>query len=331
MPEIRYPMRLVTQRTGLSSHVVRVWERRYGAVVPARTDSNRRLYSEEDVRRLEMMAKLTKVGNSISQIASLPTASLEEMVQELSPEDENVASDTRPPSERTEAAAHDDETRLRDSFLKEAWSAIEDLDTAALRQHLNEASLQLGGSSMIERLMVPLIEMVGEKWDDGSISIAQEHAASAVIKELLILAGHPHSESRGAPNLVVATPAGQLHELGAELVACTARRRGWSVTYLGPSLPADEIAGAVKLKASCAVALSIVYPGDDANLPGDLRRLRELLPDDCSILSGGRCAAAYAPVLDEIGAIQLEELGGLKQWLDQARDKRQLSGLSGAG
>jgi DNA-binding transcriptional MerR regulator/methylmalonyl-CoA mutase cobalamin-binding subunit len=314
----------VTQRTGLSSHVVRVWERRYGAVVPERTDSNRRLYSEEDVHRLKLMALLTKGGNSISQIASLSTAALEGMVRDLPPAEETAASDAPSEFERTEAAGHEKATSLRDSFLEKAWRAIEALDSEALQEHLNEASLQLGGSPMIEHLMVPLIELIGERWDDGSISVAQEHAASAVIKEVLLLSGRPHSESRGAPNILVATPAGQLHELGAALVACTARRRGWSVTYLGPSLPADEIAGAARLKGSSAVALSIVYPGDDSHLPGDLKRLRELLPEDCAILTGGRRAAAYAPVLDEIGAVQLTQLGGLKQWLDQTREERQL-------
>jgi DNA-binding transcriptional MerR regulator/methylmalonyl-CoA mutase cobalamin-binding subunit len=321
-------MRMVTQRTGLSSHVVRVWERRYGAVVPERTDSNRRLYSEEDVRRLGLMAKLTKGGNSISQIASLPTASLEKMVRELPPEDASVVSDATADSERAGSAGRNDDAGPLETYLKAALRSIQDLDSAALHEIFNQASLQLGGSSMIEKLMVPLIEMIGEKWDDGSISVAQEHAASAVIKEILLLAGRPHSESRGAPNLLVATPAGQLHELGAMLVACTARRRGWSVTYLGPSLPADEIAAAAKLKESSAVALSIVYPGDDAELPGDLKRLRELLSDECAILAGGRCAGAYAPVLEEIGAVQLAELDGFKQWLDQAREGRQLSSVT---
>ena len=276
------------------------------------------------------MAALTKGGNNISQIAPLSTASLEEMVRELPPEEGTAADNALADAGRSDGAGHEEIVSTRDSLVEKSWQAIEAIDSEALHQYLNDAALELGGSSMIEHLMVPLIEMIGERWDDGGISAAQEHAASAVIKEVLLRAGRPHSESRGAPNIVVATPAGQLHELGAALVACTARRRGWSVTYLGPSLPADEIAVAAKLKGSAAVALSIVYPGDDHHLPGDLKRLRELLPDDCSILAGGRRAEAYAPVLDEIGAFRLTQLGGLKQWLDQAREERQLGSSAGA-
>ena len=80
--------------------------------------------------------------------------------------------------------------------------------------------------------------------------------------------------------LVVATPAGQIHELGALLVGAAAANLGWHVTYLGASLPAAEIAGAARQNRARAVALSLVYPEDDPRLEGELTRLRESLPPE---------------------------------------------------
>ena len=172
---------------------------------------------------------------------------------------------------------------------------------------------------------MPLTVKIGAAWDSGEISVAQERVASTVIEEVLVIAGRPHSETSGAPSLLVATPVGQLHELGVALVACTARRRGWNVTTLGASIPADEIVHAAKLRKSCAVALSIVYPSDDPALGAELKRLRRLLDDDCEILVGGRASQAYAPALDDIGACQFAGLGELKDWLDAKRKGRQLA------
>ena len=320
MSEIRYPMKMVTQRTGLSAHVLRVWERRYEAVNPDRTGSNRRLYSEEEVRRLEMMAKLTRSGHSIGQVAKLETAALQEMVAELSSEDPNGSNGSGGEGfDETSRSGMD----LVSGFIDRAWKAVGELDSAGLEKVFEDATQRIGGSSMIENVIVPLTVKIGEGWDTGEISVAQERAASTVIQEILLIAGRPHSETSGAPNLLVATPVGQLHELGASLVVCMARRRGWEVTYLGPSIPADEIAHAAKLKGSCGVALSIVYPSDDPGLQDELKRLRRLLDDECEIIVGGRAAAAYSPAHESIGARQIFELGELKDWLDNKRKERE--------
>ncbi|MGI9240647.1 MAG: MerR family transcriptional regulator [Verrucomicrobiales bacterium] len=304
-------MKMVSQRTGLSAHVLRVWERRYEAVTPDRTGTNRRLYSEEEVRRLELMAILTRSGHSIGQIAQQETEVLEEMVKEL-PE---TTSEVDPQSGSKHTSI--------DAFYAEAWEAVKNLDGVELESVLDRVTREFGGSSMIEKVIVPLVGQIGARWDDGEISVAQERVASTVIQEVLLLAGRPHSETRGAPDLVVATPAGQLHELGAALVVCIARRRGWQVTYLGASIPAEEIAHTASVKKSPAVALSIVYPSDDPALGAELLRLRRLLQEECAILAGGRASAAYQPALEEIGAKQFAQLDDLKSWLDDERKKRQ--------
>jgi len=122
-----------------------------------------------------------------------------------------------------------------------------------------------------------------------------------------------------APVLIVATPAGQVHELGALLVAATAVHCGWRVTYLGASLPAAEIAGAAQLSRARAVALSLVYPEDDPQLEGELVRLREALPPQTALLVGGRAMSAYPKALDKTDAVMIDTLVQLGSILDDLR------------
>ena len=300
-----YPMKLVSQRTGLSPHVLRVWERRYGAVTPDRSDSNRRLYGDEEVQRLELMAALTRGGHSIGQIASLPLQELESLASSLDPQTEEV--DSRVSSTPEEA------------FMEQAWKFVTELDLQKLRGVLESATVAMGISVMTERLIVPLIERIGQGWELGEISVAEEHAASEVIKEILLMASRPYAAIMGAPILIVATPSGQLHELGGMLVACTARRQGWEVLYMGASLPAEEIVRAAIRSKARAIGLSIVYPADDPELPEELLKLRRLLPDDVALLIGGRAAPGYQKAIDEIGVTLIKNLAGVRSALDALR------------
>jgi methylmalonyl-CoA mutase cobalamin-binding subunit len=206
-----------------------------------------------------------------------------------------------------------------------AWSHVVALEPLKLRSLLDEAGVSLGINGVLEQVMVPLVGRIGTGWESGEISVAEEHAASAVIREVLFLSSRPFAESAGAPGLVVATPSGQLHELGAAMVSSMARRLGWHVTYLGASLPAGEITRAAVRSKAIAVALSIVYPGDDPQMADELRRLRRLLPDGLPILIGGRAAPSYQAAIGEIGATHLTDFSSFKTELDKLREERALS------
>ena len=119
--------------------------------------------------------------------------------------------------------------------------------------------------------------------------------------------------------LVVATPVGQLHELGALLAGAAAANLGWHVTYLGASLPAAEIAGAARQSRARAVALSLIYPEDDPRLPGELTALRQALPPETALIVGGRAMAAYRKLLTGLGAVLVEDLKELGLALDRLR------------
>jgi DNA-binding transcriptional MerR regulator/methylmalonyl-CoA mutase cobalamin-binding subunit len=300
----------VVQRTGLSAHVIRVWEKRYRAVQPARTATNRRQYSDEEIERLTLLRDLTREGQSIGYVAKLPTEQLRQLV-------------TGPGASLLDTPrARGDGFTLIDSSassLDAALVAVRSMDARALDGALKRAAVALGTQGMLQRVAAPLAQTLGELWREGGITSAHEHFATAVLRTHLAQTTAAFAPSGTEPVLIVATPSGQLHEIGALLVSGVAANLAWRVVYLGASLPAVEITGAAIQSRAKAVALSLVFPDDDAGLESELTRLRELLPPAVSLVVGGRATPAYRRVLERIGAFQVSDLQAFGALLDQLR------------
>lgn len=283
-----HPIQVAAARTGLTQHAIRAWERRYGAVTPRRTPTNRRLYSDDDVLRLRLLHRVTQAGWSVGQVAHLPTDELGLLLKES----EDARGQT-PPSADSPAPGH---------YLAQALRSIKSLDGGALETLLYRAEADLGTSSTVDVVIAPLIHEVGEGWREGSLRIAHEHLASSAIHTYLSNVRLERKIPTGAPSLVCATPAGQWHELGALMAAAVAAMEGWHVTYLGPNLPTEEIVTAARTVQARIVALSIAYPSDDPMMLPALRKLRKTLPAETAVVAGGRAAMDYEAALREIGA-----------------------------
>lgn len=310
MPEAHQGIKVVARRTGLTAHVIRIWEKRYGAVEPMRTETNRRLYSNEQVERLILLRDITQNGHSIGNVANIPTDQLRELSKESHPGNGH----SLPPQAATPAT-----TQTAASFLDECVTAVKSLDNYALEETLKRAMIQLGAQGLLQHVVAPLTQIIGDLWSLGTITAAHEHFASAAIRVFLGHAARPFAGSDGAPVIVVATPSGQIHELGALIVGAAAANLGWSVTYLGASLPAAEIAGVVRQKGARAVALSLVYPEDDPRMAAELTWLHESLPPDITLIVGGRAMPSYHDVLETIGALQVQDLTQFASILNELR------------
>lgn len=308
-----HPIRVAARRTGLTPHVIRAWEKRYGAVSPRRTQTNRRLYSQEDVERLALLRRSTLLGRSIGQIAKLSTDELRRLVAEdeaAQREAGNSAIDVIP---TTGSGA---------SILNACMDAAKSLDADRLQHELDAAVVTLSRPVLMSDVIVPLMQSLGTEWQEGAMRVAHEHLATAVVRTFVGNLNGAFHVPQNAPRIVVTTPSGQLHEIGALLAAATAAADGWRTTYLGPSLPADEIAGAARQNEARAVGLSIVYPTDDPQVAGELRKLRRFLPMT-PLIVGGRGATGYLNVIDEIGAVQPLDLGSFLQVLQELRLEQQ--------
>lgn len=307
MMETLHPIQVVARRTGLSADVIRAWERRYEAVLPKRSSTSRRLYSNEDIERLTLLRQATQSGRRIGDVARLPLAELQAL----------VALDSIPVE--TASTASTSSVSPQHFHLEECFAAVRKLDSIALDAALANAALALSIPILLDELVCGLLNRIGAEWRAGTLRVCHEHMVTAQLRTFLGGLISQNAMATDGPTLLVTTPRGQRHELGALMVAVIGVQSGWHPLYLGPDIPSDEIAFAATELDVRAVALSISHPPDDPKLPEILLRLGQQLPKSVVLLAGGAAAPAYSQVLEEINAVRLQDLKTLGTLLDQMR------------
>lgn len=278
----RHPVRVAAERTGLTPELLRVWERRYGAVRPGRSEGGHRLYSDADIARLRLLVQATAAGRAIGSVAGLANAELQRMVRE----DREALRERRRAGPDAAGASPPAAPLARQAF--ELTMA---LDASGLERLLRRSATVLGVPLFLELVLVPLLVRVGDAWHAGEASPAQEHLGSVTCRRVLTSLLHAAGHLDGAPTLVVTTPSGERHELGALIAAVHAGLEGWRIVYLGPDLPAADIASAATSVGARAVALSLINLDADA-ARAELTELRRLLPPKVAVLVGGGGAPA---------------------------------------
>ena len=280
----RHPIGVVADRTGVTPEVLRAWERRYKVVSPTRSPGGQRLYSDADVSRLSLLVKSSQAGRSVGSLARLPTHELELLV--------------------TQDA---DQGRVRPipsgEHLALAMGAVRDMAPDRLLSLLRRALLSLGTLVFLEEVLSPLLVEIGEEWHAGRLGIVHEHTASAAVQRLLGWLIGELDAGTATRCLVLATPAGQQHSLGAMIAGAVAAHDGWRVVWLGADLPAAQIAAGAHDHAPDLVGLSVVGTDGFDSLRAELLKLREGLDARIPLLVGGS-GARILDGLDGIGAIR---------------------------
>ena len=318
-----YSIKVVARRTGVSPDVIRAWERRYDAVTPQRSSTNRRFYSDQDIQRLRLLNQAIGLGRRIGDVARLPLNKLVELVDE----DQSALEQTPSPVNRENNIPSETvvENGTFKDFIETCLEAIERLNPMDLEVALAKAAIACSVPQLLEEVICKVMYIVGQRWQEGKLRLVHEHMATATIHFFLgslFVSASDNALTSFAPVLVVTTPDGQHHDLGALMTALVACYKGWQPLYLGLSTPMDEIAFAATEKSAKAVALSICYPGDDPHLPMKLKKLYRQLPAGTTVLTGGASMDSYRAVLDDIGAVCLYDLGALQTTLDELRECR---------
>ncbi len=296
----KHPIGVAAERTGLTPDVLRVWERRYRAVSPNRSDGRQRLYSDDDIERLRLLRLATIPGRGISQVVGLSTGELARMVEE------DASARSRAGVSLSADAGSGSESLVR------ALALVRAFDAAGLEWLLGRVLAEMGLVNFITAVGAPLLRRVGDEWHAGTITVGQEHLATSTVRRVIIGAMRVGMAPGDAPRMVVATLAGERHEVGALFVAAVAIAHGWAVTYLGADLPAADIADAALAVRARAVALSVVAPTDGRQILGELESIRGRLPAGVDVVVGGSGAAGMARDLEPIGVRVLDRLSELR-------------------
>lgn len=286
VPHEAYPLRTVSALTGLSPDIIRAWEKRYAVVAPIRGARGARLYATSDIERLRLLARVVGAGRAIGDVARLDRAELERLA---------------------EASASGPDKR-REGLVDRVIDRVEAFDHAAAAGLLGDALVGLGARAFVHEVAAPLLDEVGERWSRGSLTIADEHLCSVTVRNLLV--GLIQRRSGGASrSVVLATPAGERHELGLLLVAVLTLEAGLDLTYLGSDLPAGEIVAAVRRSQAALLGLSLVSASNRTSSLGEVRAIENGLPRSVELWLGGRDAPAVAAGLSPSRSLVLDTLG----------------------
>jgi DNA-binding transcriptional MerR regulator/methylmalonyl-CoA mutase cobalamin-binding subunit len=298
-----YRIGAVARLTGLSEHLIRVWERRYQAVQPRRTDTGLREYSDADVNRLRLLKRATERGHAIGSVATLDDRQLD-----------RIAGQPTTLAETRDAPPDAVSDELTASFVK----AISAMDLSAAEEVIARADASLGSRATALGVLIPILHEVGSKWEAGQLSVAQEHAAAVVVRNYLGSAVRSLGRDEHAPTVLSCTPSGELHEFGALVAAVYAASHGLRVVYLGPNLPNEDLARAVRMLRARLVLLSAV--ARSRGLEASLAEIRAELPARVQIVVGGAAAGRLRQV--PAGVARLERIEDLDPILERVRQSR---------
>jgi MerR family transcriptional regulator, light-induced transcriptional regulator len=250
----------LARRTGVATELLRAWERRYGLLSPARTDSGYRLYSAQDVERVRRMRELLGSGLSAAEAARQALA-------EPAPTrgDESVP-----------AAAG-----------AELRPALERLDDAAAQAAFDRLLADYSTPAMLEGVVLPLLSDLGDGWERGEISVAQEHFASNLIRGRLLGLARGWDLGSG-PRAVLASPPGERHDLGLIIFGLALREHGWRITFLGADTPSDTLVDTVRGLAPEGLVFAVADP---ARLEGVVETVAALANAATTVWVGGAGAA----------------------------------------
>lgn len=248
-----FPIRTVSEITGVNSVTLRAWERRYGLIKPLRTPKGHRLYSQQDIQLIQDILERLSQGMSISQIAR-------DILQ-------NSSNDQ---SENTDTWSH---------YSQRMISAIERFDEHALDAVYNDAMSLYPVDIVTSRLIMPLLEELGNRWEIKAGSVAEEHFFSVYLRNKLGARFHHQNLRNSGPKLIMACMPGEQHEFGILLFALTAHSKGYQVILLGADLPVAELLQ-VAQRTDCQ---GIVLAGSAALSCATLDQDISLLTDSLSI------------------------------------------------
>ncbi|MGI9263493.1 MAG: MerR family transcriptional regulator [Gammaproteobacteria bacterium] len=275
-----FPIGTVSSLTGVNSITLRAWERRYGLIDPVRTESGHRLYSRDDIDLINRVVGLTEKGMRIGQVRG------ELAAQGFGPD--AVTEEIRGPWP---------------SYQRRMIASIIRFDEASLEEAYNEALSLYPVNVVTRELLSPLLVELGERWQSGLGSVAEEHFFGFYLRNKLGARFHHRHGNNSGPRLLVACLPGDLHEIGLLLFALAAHEHGYQLVLLGANLPLTEIPAAVRQAQCHAAVLSGCIGPDPKLLTDDLPKLTTQA--SFPVLIGGPISVTHCDELKAAGSLPL--------------------------
>jgi DNA-binding transcriptional MerR regulator len=220
----------LSRRTGVSPELLRAWEQRYGLLCPTRSDGGFRLYSPQDEDRVATMRSHLDHGLSAAEAARLTL-------------------------DREGAAAPAPELPARALGASALRAALDRLDEGAAHAAIDGLLSSFSVETVLGEVVMPYLRDLGDRWERGEASVAQEHFASQVLRGRLLGLARGWDRGRGPRALLACMPDEQ-HDLGLIVFGLGLRDHGWRITFLGPDTPLDTLSDVATTLQPDAVVLA---------------------------------------------------------------------------
>ena len=204
----------LSRRAGVSRELLRAWERRYGLLHPTRSPGGLRLYSLDDLARVQRMQQHLAQGFAAAEAAALAAQP-----------DERASTSTEP----LPVVARADLAAALDAF-----------DEPRAQSVLDELFSRATVETMLSEVVLPYLADLGARWERGEVTVAQEHFATSVIRGRMLGLARGWGRGLGSIALLACLP-GERHELGLLAFGLALRSQGWRIVYLGSDTPLETV------------------------------------------------------------------------------------------
>ncbi|AIQ61346.1 hypothetical protein PBOR_33910 [Paenibacillus borealis] len=273
-----YSIKQVVEMLDIPSVTLRAWENRYQAVVPERTESGYRLYSQENIEDLRWLKEQTeKQGISISHAVRMLKMRKQKHLDE-----------------RLNASGGDPRDAI-DKMKQQIYTALHEIQGERADALIDFGFSLYGYEAMVYQVLVPVLVKVGDAWEEGTATVAQEHYMTHMISNRLSQFFHVFPVYAHLPKVLAFCPAGEHHQIGLLLFSLFLRKNGVEVIYLGANTPEEGVMDLLEKQGRIgAVCLSVT---DEELVPyceDLLKRLGSLHPE-LQFIVGGKAYETAGP------------------------------------
>jgi len=266
MQEISYSIKDLEVLSGIKAHTIRIWEKRYNLLIPQRTDTNIRFYTDDDLRKILNVSLLVRHGFKISKVAEWSDAQIREAILELT---QTTSSDS--------------------DYIDQLLMYMINFDDAGFTRVTNEVIETMGMEEAISKVFFKLFVGIGTFWQVGSIFPAQEHFVTNIFRQKLIVEIDKLELNNGKDTtFLFYLPENEYHEISLLFYSYLAHKYGYHVIYLGQTVPFDDLkklAAQVKIDY---VFSAFIHSVEQEELENYLNELKNLFSQQKIFITGGQ-------------------------------------------
>ena len=294
----------LSRLTGITTHTLRVWEKRYGTPLSQRLPSGHRRYPKGDVPRLRAIAKALEAGYRASKVVSGTLEELHGLIGLKPLMDTNIKS-----LEENRSSSNE--------LLIERWiKGVHEFDDDCLLQSFYEQWNKHGPLLFIIDYIVPLIGRGGAGWVSGELTIPQEHFATECIDSFLTSKWRQLNSRKDGWKILMATLPGETHNLGLLMCAVVASLSGAKIIYLGVDTPIKDIISTANKYEPKVLCLSVSESQKVSDPTDSSLTIRAKLKKTVKMIAGGKGAPDNLPAIQK-----MEDFNSFNEWLKDFEER----------